>query len=204
MHQGKPCTFVHCSSVSVPTACSETEFSCFAAVQEGSEETYYALRFTAYFPCVVEQGRFVVIDAVVLQPGPRYQPAFSIKEVVEAQLSPTSTGGIGWGADVGLSNRARVKGRDVRCTLFFVCPLCLRTIVLPLTSHSCLAFLQPTSRASPESMPWTLPSTAVILQTSGESRQHWSTGIWKEWVLQSLPIHARDAPVHRLSQDCWA
>lgn len=67
------------------------------------------MRFSAYFPCAVEQGRFAVIDAVVLQPTPRYEPAFSIKEVT-ASSSPTSTAGIGWGADVGISNRIRLGG----------------------------------------------------------------------------------------------
>lgn len=53
-----------------------------------------------------------MIDATVLQPQPRYAPAFSIKEVTADRI-PASTAGIGWGADVGISDRARLKGEHL-------------------------------------------------------------------------------------------
>ncbi|PRW20897.1 PAS domain-containing sensor histidine kinase [Chlorella sorokiniana] len=69
--------------------------------------TYYGLRFTAYLPCVQAQGRFAVLEAIVLQPEPRYTAAYEVQEVT-ATDSTASADGVGWGADIGISNRLRV------------------------------------------------------------------------------------------------
>lgn len=79
------------------------------APQAGDDGTYYGLRFTAYLPCMQTEGRFAVLEAVVLQPEPRYTAAFEVREVT-ATASTTSAYGLGWGADVGISKRLRVAG----------------------------------------------------------------------------------------------
>lgn len=68
----------------------------------------YGLRFTAYFPCVTGLGRFVVLDTTVTQPGPTHSAPFNVTAV--QSLPPNSTTGIGWGLDIGISNRKRLKG----------------------------------------------------------------------------------------------
>ena len=83
------------------------------APQEGDTGTYWGLRFTAYLPCMQAEGRYAVLDAVVLQPEPRYTAAFAVREVT-ASTSPTGVDGIGWGADVGISQRMRLAGAPGR------------------------------------------------------------------------------------------
>lgn len=80
----------------------------------------YGLRFTAYFPCAAAQGRYEVLDATVNQPGPTHAVAFGPTEV--NSLPPNSTAGIGWGADVGISNRLRLKGERRLSTVRPICP----------------------------------------------------------------------------------
>ena len=84
-----------------------------APLQWSGQGVYYALRFTAYFPCVAHgEGRYVVIEAIVYQPEPRFQPAYSVVQVVGT--STLATDGIGWGADVGESWRDHLQGEHAR------------------------------------------------------------------------------------------
>ena len=85
-----------------------------ARLQWSGQGVYYALRFTAYFPCVAHggEGRYVVLEAIVYQSEPRFQPAYAVVQV-EGSSSTLSTDGVGLGADVGESWRDHLQGESV-------------------------------------------------------------------------------------------
>ena len=86
-------------------------------MQADPQGVYWGLRFSAYFPCVIREGRYVVIEATVFQPEPRYQPAYILREVTSTAV--TSTEGIGWGADVGISQRTHWGGESGQRSYIF-------------------------------------------------------------------------------------
>jgi len=94
-------------------ASDSVTFACVVALQAIVGGVSYGLRFTAYFPCSTAQGRYEVLDATVFQPGPTHAAAFGPTELFS--LPPTSTEGLGWGANVGISSRLRLTGADLQC-----------------------------------------------------------------------------------------
>lgn len=96
----------------------------------------YGLRFTAYFPCVVGQGRFAVLDATAVQPGPTHEAAFGPTQVLS--MPPNSTAGIGWGANVGISDRTRLFGAQLLLSKH-CCLLALSAYALSVPQAAALA-----------------------------------------------------------------
>ena len=125
-------------------------------IQADPQGVYWGLRFSAYFPCVIREGRYVVIEATVFQPEPRSQPAYVLREVTST--STRSTEGIGWGADVGISQRTHWAGGNCLETRNF--ESCISSQHTPL--------LQPHSHGNQQWLHSTLLWMPATPPTSGQ------------------------------------
>lgn len=138
----------------------------YLMVQDAATGVLYGLRFTAYFPCTAGQGRYEVLDATVLQPRPTHTAVFDPTELFSEP--PNSTAGIGWGADVGVSGRLRLKGAycSMDCLTVVQC-MALRSSS-PLLPQRLSSAVQLTLHAPHLCGPPTSLSTPATLPTSGK------------------------------------
>ena len=87
---------------------TEVMVACSKAISS-STDVWYAVRFTAYYPCNASESRYTVLEAVVRTPSPS---SLGTSEVVDS-TSPLGGDDIGWGVDVG-DSPALAEGARVR------------------------------------------------------------------------------------------